>query len=94
MSENPPEKPVTPDLPKYLRDPLEKHSRTVEEVLNANQRERREFIKEWAEYVRTHPDDDWAAQVNTLVDAQLESARQLEDVRPDLDEIDSSLLED
>jgi hypothetical protein len=69
-----------------------KDSRTVEDVLEANQRERREFIKEWAEYVRTHPDEDWGAQVNKLVDAQLESARHLEDVRPNLDEIDSSLL--
>ena len=69
------------------------NSRTVEEMLDANQRERREFIKQWAEYVRTHPDDDWGAQVNTLVDAQLESARQLEDIRRDLDDIDSRLLD-
>ena len=71
-----------------------KDSRTVEDVLEANQRERREFIKEWAEYVRTHPDEDWGAQVNKLVDAQLESARHLEDIRPDLDEIDSSLIDE
>lgn len=71
-----------------------KHSQTVEEVLDANQRERRVFIKEWAEYVRTHPDDEWGPQVNTLVDAQLESARQLEDVRPDLEEMDSPLLDE
>jgi hypothetical protein len=71
-----------------------KNSRTVEDVLEANQRERREFIKEWAEYVRTHPDEDWGAQVNKLVNAQIESARHLEDVRPDLHEIDSSLLDE
>lgn len=71
-----------------------KDSRTVEDVLEANHRERRNFIKEWAEYVRTHPDEDWGAQVNKLVDAQLESARHLEDVRPNLDEIDSSLLDE
>ncbi|PSQ11680.1 hypothetical protein BRC93_04570 [Halobacteriales archaeon QS_5_70_15] len=69
-------------------------SRTVEQVLDANRRERREFIRRWAEYVRTHPDEEWGAQVNTLVDAQLDSARRLEDVRPDLDEIDSPLLEE
>ena len=69
-------------------------SRTVEQVLDANRRERREFIRRWAEYVRTHPDEEWGAQVNTLVDAQLDSARRLENVRPDLDEIDSPLLEE
>lgn len=71
-----------------------KDSQTVEEVLEANQHERREFIKEWAEYVRNSPDEDWGRQVNTLVDAQLESARQLEDVRPNIEDIDSPLLEE
>lgn len=75
-------------------NPNMKDSRTVEDVLEANQRERRSFIKEWAEYVRTHPDEEWGAQVNTLVDAQLASARQFEDERPDLDEIDSRLLDE
>ncbi len=69
-------------------------SRTVEEVLDANRRERREFIRRWAEYVRTHPDEEWGRQVNTLVDAQLDAARRVENVRPDLDEIDSPLLEE
>lgn len=70
-----------------------KDSQRVEEVLDANQHERHEFIKEWAKYVRTHPDDDWGPQVNTLVNAQLDSARQLEDERPDIDDIDSPLLD-
>lgn len=67
-------------------DPVDAH-------LARNQQERYEFIKEWAVYVRTHPDDDWGEQVNRLVNSQLESARQFEDVRPDLDEIDSDLLD-
>lgn len=53
---------------------------------HARNRERRfEQIKAWAEYVRTHPDEDWGEQVNRLVNAQLESARHHEDERPDLD---------
>lgn len=56
--------------------------------------ERRRQIREWAEYVRTHPDEDWGAQVNEIVDAQLQSARHFEDERPDMDELrDSPLLD-
>jgi hypothetical protein len=58
-------------------DPLdEKHAR--------NREQRLQQIKEWARYVRTHPDDDWGEQVNRLVNSQLESARHHEDERPDL----------
>lgn len=56
--------------------------------------ERRRQIREWAEYVRTHPDEDWGEQVNRIVDAQLQSARHFEDERPDMDELrDSPLLD-
>lgn len=40
-----------------------------------NRAQRLEQIKRWAEYVRTHPDEDWGEQVNTIVNAQLQSAR-------------------
>jgi hypothetical protein len=64
----------------------EKHAR--------NRRERHDQIKAWAEYVRTHPDEDWGEQVNELVNAQLQSARHFEHDRPDMDELrDSSLLD-
>lgn len=69
------------------------NSDPVDDQLAQNQQERRAFIKEWAEYVRTHPDDDWGKQVNRLVNAQLESARHFEAVRPNLDELDSELLD-
>lgn len=59
-----------------------------------NRRRRLRRIKEWAEYVRTHPDDDWGEQVNALVDAQLQSARHHEDDRPDPDELRDSPLFD
>jgi hypothetical protein len=69
-------------------------SLTVEEVLDANRRERHEFSRRWAEYVRTHPDEEWGRQVNTLVDAQLDAARRVADDRPDLEAIDSPLLDE
>lgn len=50
-----------------------------------NRRQRYEFIKQWAEYVRTHPDEQWGEQVNTLINSQIESAQHFEDIRPDLD---------
>ena len=64
----------------------EKHAR--------NRKERIRFIRQWAEYVRTHPDDVWGAQVNALVDSQIESARNVEDERPDMDRLreESALL--
>lgn len=59
-----------------------------------NREERRRQIREWAAYVRTHPDEDWGEQVNRLVDAQLQSARHLEDERPDPELFEDSPLLD
>lgn len=60
-----------------------------------NREQRREQIRQWAAYVRTHPDEDWGEQVNTIVDAQLQSARHFEHTRPDLDSLrDSPLLDE
>ncbi len=39
--------------------------------------ERRTFIKQWAEYVRTHDDEEWSRQQKIVVDSQLKSAREL-----------------
>lgn len=60
-----------------------------------NRRRRYEQIKRWAAYVRSNPDEEWGRQVNTLVDAQLASARHYEDVGPSRDELrESALFED
>lgn len=59
-----------------------------------NRQRRLEQIRAWAEYVRTHPDDDWGEQVNAIVNAQLQSARHHEDDRPDPDAIRDSPLFD
>jgi hypothetical protein len=59
----------------------------LEEKRARNREERLRFVREWAEYVRTHPDDDWGEQVNKLVDSQIQSARNAEDDRPDMDRL-------
>lgn len=70
-------------------------SEELEEKQRRNRRDRYEQIKRWAEYVRTHPDEDWGAQVNTLVDAQLSSARHFDGERPSVDDLrDSPLFEE
>ena len=63
------------------------NSSKLEDKHARNRQERLRFIKEWARYVRTHPDDDWGEQVNELVDSQIESARSVEHERPDMDRL-------
>ena len=41
-----------------------------------NAEERMNFVEYWAEYVRTHPDEDWSKQQKVLIDSQLQHARQ------------------
>lgn len=42
-----------------------------------NARERLNFIDFWAEYVKTHSDEDWSQQQNMLIDSQIDSANSL-----------------
>lgn len=42
-----------------------------------NAADRRAAIARWAAYVRSHDDDEWSAQQNTLIDAQLQSANEM-----------------
>ena len=39
-----------------------------------NRKERMEFVRKWAEYVRTHPDNEWSSQQKDLIDSQLKNA--------------------
>jgi hypothetical protein len=39
-----------------------------------NQKERFRFIDQWAEYVRTHSDQDWSAQQNVIINSCLRTA--------------------
>lgn len=37
-----------------------------------NKEERLNFVKYWAEYVKTHFDKEWSKQQKVLIDSQLE----------------------
>jgi hypothetical protein len=50
---------------------------TNSETRDRNAEERRAFIKQWAEYVRTHDDEEWSRQQKKVVDSQLQSAKEL-----------------
>ena len=50
-------------------DPLaEKHER--------NREQRLAEIKQWATYIQENPPDVWGPQLNTLIESQLEAARE------------------
>lgn len=36
-----------------------------------NKEERLNFVKFWAEYVRTHSDKEWSKQQNVIIDSQI-----------------------
>lgn len=40
-----------------------------------NKEDRMNFVRYWAEYVRTHDDEDWSKQQKVLIDSQIENAR-------------------
>ncbi|MFH1182463.1 MAG: hypothetical protein V1702_05885 [Candidatus Woesearchaeota archaeon] len=40
-----------------------------------NKEERMNFVKYWAEYVRTHPDEEWSRQQNILINSAMQSAK-------------------
>ena len=40
-----------------------------------NKKERLNFVKYWAEYVRTHSDRIWSKQQNILINSQIQSAK-------------------
>ena len=44
-------------------------------VSKDNRESRMNFVKYWAEYVRTHPDQDWGKQQKKLIDSMLQSAK-------------------
>ena len=43
---------------------------------DSNKKQRNEFVKYWANYVKTHPDKEWSKQQNVLINFMLRSARQ------------------
>jgi hypothetical protein len=53
------------------------NSNELDERQRRNAEERQAFIKQWAEYVRTHDDAEWSRQQNKLINSQLRSANEL-----------------
>ncbi|SDY83887.1 hypothetical protein [Halopenitus persicus] len=53
------------------------NSREFEDGRRRNTEQRRAMIKRWAEYVRTHDDEEWSRQQNRLIDSQLQSANEM-----------------
>ncbi len=39
-----------------------------------NEEDRLNFVRYWAEYIRTHPDKDWSEQQKMLIDSQISNA--------------------
>lgn len=37
-----------------------------------NREQRLRFVKHWAQYVRTHPDEEWARQQKIVIDGQVD----------------------
>jgi hypothetical protein len=46
----------------------------MRKFLKENQKERYRFIDQWADYVRTHSDQDWSAQQNVIINSCLRTA--------------------
>jgi hypothetical protein len=49
--------------------------------------DRKEFIKFWANYVKTHNDKEWSRQQKKLIDSQIKSAREFLKKNPKAAEI-------
>jgi hypothetical protein len=48
---------------------------------------RKEFIRFWANYVKTHNDKEWSRQQKKLIDSQIKSAREFLRKNPKIAEI-------
>lgn len=42
--------------------------------IEENEKERKRFVRKWAEYVRTHSDKDWSKQQNVIINSALKTA--------------------
>lgn len=69
-----------------------KNSHGLEAKHERNLEQRRAFVREWAEFVRTNPDDVWGEQVKTLIDSQIETSQALDDSRVDRECVQNSPL--
>ncbi len=47
------------------------NNKKIAQDIEKDFKERLEFIKFWANYVKTHSDKDWSEQQNLLINSQL-----------------------
>jgi len=43
----------------------------LEEKKRKNKKQKREFVKYWAEYIKNHSDKDWSKQQNIIINSQI-----------------------
>ncbi|PIN76726.1 hypothetical protein COV22_00045, partial [Candidatus Woesearchaeota archaeon CG10_big_fil_rev_8_21_14_0_10_47_5] len=46
-----------------------------EEIRRLNNEDRMWYVKYWANYVRSHPDEVWSRQQNVIINSQVRNAR-------------------
>jgi hypothetical protein len=51
-----------PDLKKIRKAKTEQEKNFIERL---------EFIKFWADYIKTHPDEEWSRQQNIVINSQI-----------------------
>lgn len=47
------------------------NKKDIDKEIKDNFKERLEFVKLWANYVKTHKDEDWSEQQNMLINSQI-----------------------
>ena len=52
-----------------------------------NKEDRMNFVEYWAEYVKTHPDEEWSKQQKILIDSQIQNARKIKLTREQIEYI-------
>ena len=41
-----------------------------------NKEDRMNFVRYWAEYIKSHSDDEWSKQQNVIINSQIKNARE------------------
>ena len=45
-----------------------------EKIIEKNREDREWFVKKWAEYVRTHSDEEWSRQQAIIIDSMFKKS--------------------
>ena len=62
-------------------------SKNTASSLNKDFVEKMRFVEKWAEFVREHPDTEWSSLQKTLIDSQLENAKQVKLTKEQVEKI-------